>query len=92
MQLRGSALLLESEIWKFRTRSGDYLLGKGKDSAESNLPEKMLHGELEKVQQHISKAGSVSDTGALLPLVLLLLPSQQLENQLKLHTQVLNKW
>lgn len=63
MQLRGSALALESEIWKFRTRSGPYLLGTHKDSAESNLPEKKLHEVLESVQKHISKAGSISDTG-----------------------------
>lgn len=62
MQLRGSALSLESEIWKFRTRSGAYMIGTHKDSAESSLPERKLHEVLETVQQHIAKAGNVNET------------------------------
>ena len=112
MELRGGALTLESEVWKFRTRSGPYrprlprpggrpgdsstlrvsrsesilygacvwarralnghqrrppapgaVLGQHKVSDESVRPEKKLHEVLTFIQNHISKAGSVSETG-----------------------------
>ena len=65
-ELRGAALTLESECWKFRTRSGIYKLaqtatpngggGGGDSSAET------LRQVLESVRQHVAKSASVSET------------------------------
>lgn len=66
-QLRAAALALESEIWKFRTRSGAYALSSGLgmgSSAASNgrgsrAPELMLRAMTEELSSHVLKSASV---------------------------------
>ena len=58
--LRGAAVALESEIWKFRTRSGKYAMNH-KDETISNGPT-MLLAALEEVKQHVTKSASIGGT------------------------------
>ena len=58
-QLRGAALAIESEVWKFRTRTGPYL--KSADSALAQEEESLLDF-LEQMKQHVYKSASVMDT------------------------------
>ena len=62
-QLRGAALALESECWKFRTRSGIYVVSSAiAATAASNSSEEALRQVLESVRQHVGKSASVSET------------------------------
>eukprot|EP01052_Picozoa_sp_SAG31_P012863 SAG31_NODE_761_length_12276_cov_4.530673_17_plen_412_part_00 len=58
MQLRGAALNLEAEIWKFRTRTGAYALTSRKE-LQSKLGEEHLRQYSEQLKQHVGKAASV---------------------------------
>jgi hypothetical protein len=64
-QLRGAALALESELWKFRTRTGDYTL---KDASGANRytasekAEDALFSFIEEIREHVMNAGTVSNT------------------------------
>ena len=62
-QLRGAALTLESEIWKFRTRTGDYSMGQGYSSGTSaRAGEEHLRETCYIVNQHVLKSASVLET------------------------------
>ena len=62
MNLRGAALSLESDIWKFRTRTGRYSqLGAG-GTVDPRLADTQLQQMLDEMERHIGKAGSVSET------------------------------
>jgi hypothetical protein len=62
-QLRGAALSLESEIWKFRTRTGQYTLPSSSGlNQHSRHAEKQLMACLESTSQHVSKSASVMET------------------------------
>ena len=61
MQLRGAALNLEAEIWRFRARCGPYALS-GSNWLQSRAAEQHLLESVESIAQHVAKAASVSDT------------------------------
>jgi hypothetical protein len=58
-QLRGAALAIESEIWKFRTRTGSYSQGVRSSHIQE---EDVLLEFLEQMKQHVYKSASVMDT------------------------------
>jgi hypothetical protein len=58
MQLRGAALNLEAEIWKFRTRTAAYAMTSGKE-LQSKVAEEHLRQYSEHLKQHVGKAASV---------------------------------
>ena len=59
-RLRGAALDLESEVWRFRTRTGVYAAGtraaKGKDAAQR------LQARVNEITQFVVRAGTVMGT------------------------------
>ena len=59
-QLRSAATSLESEIWRFRTRSGKYCLTRGDNMADA---EAHLHSVVDSTRQHVVKSATISDTG-----------------------------
>ena len=62
-QLQGAALGLESECWKFRTRSGIYTLATASSSGGAfSSSEEALRQVLESVRQHVAKSAAVSET------------------------------
>jgi hypothetical protein len=62
-QLRGAALSLDSEIWKFRTRTGQYTLPSSSGlNQHSRHAEKQLMACLDSTSQHVSKSASVMET------------------------------
>jgi len=62
-QLRGATLALESEIWKFRTRTGEYGAA-GQDSGAGILrnAELKLQNYAEVIKQHVVKSATVMNT------------------------------
>jgi hypothetical protein len=62
-QLRGAALSLECEIWRFRTRTGQYSTstkaGFGRYSKEA---ERKLLSHLETINEHVSQSATVMET------------------------------
>jgi hypothetical protein len=60
-QLRGAALSLESEIWKFRTRVGVYAMTE-KMSTYSREPERLLLAFQTDLAQQVSKSAGLLDT------------------------------
>lgn len=60
-QLRGAALSLESEIWKFRTRVGPYAVAK-KLSVGSRAPERRLLQFQVDLAQQVSKSAAITET------------------------------
>jgi hypothetical protein len=61
-QLRGAALNLESEVWKFRTRSGQYALTQNREM-QDEVGEEHLMAFLDRSFQTVLKTASVSKTG-----------------------------
>jgi hypothetical protein len=63
-QLRGAALSLESEIWKFRTRTGEYSAsgGPGLGASSPSASGKQLLSRLEHILVAVSKSASVMET------------------------------
>lgn len=60
-QLAAAALALESECWKFRTRSGSYAMSSTKGLALSDT-EHMLLKVVHAVRKHASKSATLSET------------------------------
>ena len=60
-QLAAAALALESECWKFRTRSGTYAMASTKDSALPDT-ESMLLKVVHAVRRYASKSARLSET------------------------------
>jgi hypothetical protein len=62
-QLRGAALSLECEIWKYRTRTGQYSLSANAGLQRySKEPERLFLAHLEATNEHVSKSASVMET------------------------------
>jgi hypothetical protein len=62
-QLRGAALSLECEIWRFRTRTGQYSISaKAGFERYSKEAERTLLTHLETINEHVSKSASVMET------------------------------
>jgi hypothetical protein len=61
-QLAGAALALESECWKFRTRSGTYALETTKAKSGDGDTEQMLLNVVHAIRRHVSKSASISET------------------------------
>jgi hypothetical protein len=62
-QLRGAALSLECEIWRFRTRTGHYSISaKVGFERYSKEAERKLLMHLETINEHVSKSASVMET------------------------------
>jgi len=61
LQLRGASLAIESEVWKFRTRTGPYSIAVSR-SAGSRQAEERLHSFVESLNQHVMKSASVAET------------------------------
>lgn len=65
-QLRSAALALESEIWKFRTRSGSYAIAASFGAASlAAEPEDMLRQMTEELSRNVIKSATVADTSFL---------------------------
>lgn len=62
-QLRSAALALESEIWKFRTRSGSYMIAGSRQ--EPQEVEEKLHAFVDATRQHVLKSATISETAFL---------------------------
>lgn len=62
MQLRGAALSLESEIWKFRARCGEYAEVLHNERDVNDTPERNLQATLDTLEEHVGKAAAVSET------------------------------
>eukprot|EP01046_Picozoa_sp_COSAG06_P053542 COSAG06_NODE_9284_length_1939_cov_1.044022_2_plen_392_part_00 len=64
MTLRGAALAIESEVWKFRSRCSHY--GRARVMGGTQVQEKdseaAFRESLENVKDHVSKAGAVGET------------------------------
>jgi hypothetical protein len=61
LQMRGAALLLESEVWKFRTRCGQYALPASTEPTDEP-PEVMLLQVLELTKKFAGKSVGIGDT------------------------------
>ena len=62
-QLRGAALAIESEIWKFRTRTGTYTTKQITNAGSfSNEAEEKLKTFLEDMKSHVLKSASILET------------------------------
>lgn len=57
--LRGAALELTGEIWKFRTRTGNYAMANG----SSKDAERYLQQYLNSIKEHVQKSASVNESG-----------------------------
>jgi len=61
-QLRGASLALESEVWKFRTRTGDYGTKKEDSGVGMRDAELKLQNYSEVIKQHVVKSATVMNT------------------------------
>ena len=61
-QLRSAACALESDAWRFRTRTGQYSLVRDRDRNEDR-PEQHLHTFVTSVREHIIRTAAISRTG-----------------------------
>ena len=61
--LRGAAIAIEVEVWKFRTRTGVYATA-ATNRANSKAAEKNLRDFVSLVEQHVAKSASASGFGS----------------------------
>ena len=63
-QLRSAASTLESDAWRFRTRTGTYSLVRDRDRERNeDRPEQHLHTFVTSVREHIVRTAAISRTG-----------------------------
>jgi len=65
LQFRGGALALETEIWKFRTRTGAYTSALNLSATVDREPENLLKDNVQLITTQVIKSASVSNTGFL---------------------------